>query len=303
MNLFCLLLSVAAPADDSVFLFSSFRGNGEDGLHLAWSEDGLKWTALGGDRSFLKPLAGGDKLMRDPCLMLGPDGVFRLTWTTSWRERNLGYASSRDLLTWSEQKTIPVMEHEPTARNVWAPEQFYDPATGDYLIYWATTIPGRFPTGEKNGDDGYNHRMYYTTTRDFQTFAPTKLLYDPGFNCIDATIFAKDGRYAMVIKDETKNPVAKNLRLAWADRPTGPWGPAGTPFTESWVEGPSVVRNGDWWLVYYDCYTRHRYGARRSKDLTNWEDISDQLSFPGDTRHGTVLKVPRGVVERAARAG
>ena len=29
------------------YLFSSFRGNGEDGLHLAYSPDGLKWTPLG----------------------------------------------------------------------------------------------------------------------------------------------------------------------------------------------------------------------------------------------------------------
>ena len=49
------------------YLFSSFRGNGEDGLHLAYSRDGLKWTPLGGDKSFLKPRLGGN-LMRDPCI-------------------------------------------------------------------------------------------------------------------------------------------------------------------------------------------------------------------------------------------
>ena len=26
------------------YLFSYFKGNGEDGLHLAYSNDGLKWT-------------------------------------------------------------------------------------------------------------------------------------------------------------------------------------------------------------------------------------------------------------------
>ena len=39
------LAFAAEPAGD-VFLFSYFMGNGEDGLHLAVSEDGLKWTAL-----------------------------------------------------------------------------------------------------------------------------------------------------------------------------------------------------------------------------------------------------------------
>ncbi|MCY3022742.1 MAG: hypothetical protein NTW87_27505, partial [Planctomycetota bacterium] len=66
-----------APAEGAkgVLLFTSFRGNGEDGLHLAYSRDGYTWTALKNDRSFLKPAVGG-KLMRDPSLLQGPDGTF-----------------------------------------------------------------------------------------------------------------------------------------------------------------------------------------------------------------------------------
>ena len=32
-------------------------------------------------------------------------------------------------------------------------------------------------------------------------------------------------------------------------------------------------------------------GAVRSKDLKNWEDISDKIEFPEGTRHGTVFKI------------
>jgi hypothetical protein len=39
-------------------------------------------------------------------------------------------------------------------------------------------------------------------------------------------------------------------------------------------------------------------GAIRSKDLKNWEDISDKISFPEGTRHGTVLKVDMSVLEK-----
>jgi hypothetical protein len=47
-----LALGAAEPAPPPAhYLFTSFRGNGEDGLHLAWSRDGHKWAALGGDRS------------------------------------------------------------------------------------------------------------------------------------------------------------------------------------------------------------------------------------------------------------
>ena len=48
----------APTASGSALLFSYFIGNGEDGLHLAWSEDGLEWTALNGGRSCLTPTVG-----------------------------------------------------------------------------------------------------------------------------------------------------------------------------------------------------------------------------------------------------
>jgi len=59
------------------YLFSYFKDNGQDGLHLAYSHDGLKWTALKNDRSFLKPQVGG-MLMRDPCICRGPDATFHM---------------------------------------------------------------------------------------------------------------------------------------------------------------------------------------------------------------------------------
>jgi len=109
----------AAAAGDSVLLFSYFIRNGEDGLHLATSEDGLKWTALREGASFLTPVVGENKLMRDPCLHRGPDGVYRMVWTTSWTGGTIGYASSPDLKTWSAQQALPVMAHEPPTANCW----------------------------------------------------------------------------------------------------------------------------------------------------------------------------------------
>src|SRR5690606_28588980 len=85
---------------DSVYAFSYFKGNGEDGLHLAYSYDGFRWTALNGDRSLLKPELSKDKLMRDPCIIRGGDGRFHMVWTVSWTDRDIGYASSTDLQNW-----------------------------------------------------------------------------------------------------------------------------------------------------------------------------------------------------------
>ena len=35
--------------------------------------------------------------------------------------------------------------HEPEAQNCWAPEIVWDDAKQHYLIFWSTTILGRFP--------------------------------------------------------------------------------------------------------------------------------------------------------------
>lgn len=291
--LFFILIACSSP-EEEVYLFSYFQGNGEDGLHLAWSEDAFHWTALKNNESFLTPTAGKDKLMRDPCIIRGGDGKFHMVWTVSWNEQGIGYAHSEDLIHWSEQRYIPVMEHEDQALNCWAPELFYDHESDLYMIYWATTIPGRFPETDSSGDNGYNHRMYYTTTRDFREFSETKLLYDMGFNVIDATIKKIDGEYVMFLKNEIKRPKAeKNIRIAKSTNLTHGYSPASDPITGDWVEGPTAIETEKGWMVFFDQYTAHRMGAILSTDLKNWTNVSEQVQFPEGTRHGTVFKISR----------
>ncbi len=291
---------------DTILLFSFYRDDGESGLYLAWSRNGLKWTEIDPPgKSFLKPTIGG-KLMRDPCLALGPDGTFRMVWTMGWgRPAALGYATSKDLVHWSEQRAVPVMENEPEAQNVWAPELFYDAAKAQWLIFWASTISGRFPetaaSGAHNhhtaGSGAHNHRIYYTTTKDFTNFAVTKLFYDGGFSVIDATMLPARGKFYLVVKDETNNPVKKHLRLAVGDSPEGPFSKAGPPITRDWVEGPSAIQIGNEFYIYFEHYgSPQYYGAVKSVDLEHWRDISPQVSFPRGARHGTVLRIPESIV-------
>jgi predicted GH43/DUF377 family glycosyl hydrolase len=294
---FFLLIMAGCISEPDVYMFSYFQKNGEDGLHLAYSEDGFTWTALNNNTSFLKPEAGQDKLMRDPCIIKGDDGKFHMVWTVSWNEKGIGYAWSEDLINWSEQQYIPVMEHEPDARNCWAPELFWDEDSRQYMIYWATTIPGRFPMTEATGDENYNHRMYYTLTQDFKEFTQAEVLYDHGFNVIDATIHKIDGEYVMFLKDETLLPVAeKNIRIASSSSLTSGYSPASEPITDHWVEGPTVTNINGNWVVYFDRYTESKMGAVSSSDFVNWTDITDQLSFPEGTRHGTIFTVKRLVL-------
>jgi hypothetical protein len=290
-------LKTNAQENMEVFMFSYFMGNGEDGLHLAYSNDGLKWQALNDNKSFLQPAVGEDKLMRDPCIINGPDGKFRMVWTVSWKEKGIGYAWSDDLIHWSDQYYLPVMEHEPTAKNCWAPEIFYDEASKQYIIFWSSTIPERFPDTEKTGDDKYNHRMYYVTTTDFNDFVETELFYDQGFNVIDGTLIKEKDQYVLILKDETRNPPQKNIRIATSNKLTNGYSKPSAPITGNyWAEGPTPVKVGNYWIVYFDKYMDHKMGAVRSKDLKNWEDISDEISFPEGTRHGTVFKVSQNVL-------
>ncbi len=210
----------------TAYLFSYFLGNGEDGLHLAASRDGLHWTPLGGGRSWLKPQLGRETLMRDPSIVRGPDGTFHMVWTTSWNDRVIGYAHSKNLMHWSKQRAIGVMAHEPEARNCWAPELFYDEPSAHYLILWSTTIPGRFAASKESSEDKYNHRVYFTATQDFERFAPTKLYFDPGHSVIDAFLARAGKKYLLFYKDETRFPEPrKTLHLAVAEGPEGPFAP------------------------------------------------------------------------------
>lgn len=283
------------PKSDG-YVFSYFKGNGEDGLHLAYSEDGYKWETLKKDASFLTPEVGKDKLMRDPCVIKGGDGLYHMVWTVSWTDKGIGYASSKDLIHWSKQKFIPVMAHEEKVRNTWAPEITYDENSKKYIIYWASTIEGKFTETQSTEEKGYNHRIYYTTTKDFKKFKKTKLLYEPGFNVIDASIVKDEKGYIMFLKDETKVPVQKNLKIATSKKLEGPYTKASEPITgKYWAEGPTAIKINGEWIVYFDKYTQKKYGALK-QTTKGWEDISEQVSFPQGTRHGTVIKVSADVV-------
>jgi hypothetical protein len=296
----------ASDLPDTCYLFSYFI-NEKDGLHLAWSRDGLKWQAFmegTEEKIFLKPTAGRDRLMRDPCLLLGPDNIFRLVWTDSWSDQTIGYAYSKDLLAWSEQQALPVMKNKPTSRNTWAPKIRYDAAGHQYLIFWSSTIPGRFPETEQTAELDLNHRIYLTTTVDFVTYSPAILWFDPKFCCIDATLIPFNNKFYMVFKNETLSPdPAKNLYLASSDTMMGPYTDIAGPIVTQplhWVEGPTAIQIGDKIIIYYDCYRDHHFGAIESTDMENWIDITSQLELPKGIRHGTVIAVSSSVITSLA---
>lgn len=300
-----LLGRAAEKLPETCYLFAYFYHDREgEGFRLAWSADGYSFAMLNDGKSYLTPTVGENKLMRDPALYQSPDGTFHLVWTTGWTGKTIGYASSKDLITWSEQKAIPVMAHEPDAQNAWAPELIWDDAKQEYLIHWSTTILGKFPeTAMSNKRPERNHRIYATRTKDFVTFSPTYLLYDGGYNVIDANLIkADDGTndWLMFVKNETVQPkTEKNIRLVRGQTLAGPWSEASPALTGNyWAEGPAAIKVGSEYRVYFDKHMLNAIGLVTSTDLKTWKDVSDQVKFPADARHGCILAVDRAVIER-----
>ncbi|WP_237073698.1 glycoside hydrolase family 43 protein [Mucilaginibacter mali] len=295
---FAAMLMVACKSSKSIYVFSSFHEPADEGLRFLYSKDAWHWTDL--NHIYLKPLVGDAKIMRDPSITQGPDATFHLVWTTNWKnDQGIGHASSKDLVHWSEEEHINVMGYEPTTKNAWAPELFYDDEAGQYIIVWASCIPGRFPKGQEDEDN--NHRLYYTATKDFKTFSPTKLFLDPGFSVIDAEIIKRGkGDYVLVMKDNTRPN--RNILVAFAESPLGPYHDYTKRFTEMYSEGPSAIKAGNDWLIYYDSYRLKRYGAMRTTDFKTFTDVSDSVKVPEGHKHGTIFKVTPKILDGLKKA-
>ncbi len=295
-NLLCLLLTfagfssstlslsaAATAANDRVFVMATFRGDGEDGLHLAWSTNGYNWEPLMGDRGVLKPTVGESKLMRDPSLFRAADGTFHLVWTTSWTGKTIGYSSSKDLLNWSDPVAIPVMADNPACKLCWAPEIRWDAANGNFLIYWSSSFTNETPE---------YWRTYAVTTTDFKTFSKPKLFFDPGHSQIDASILEADGKFYLFYKHSWQGN-----RFAVSGKIAGPYTNSSPLFTNEDWEGAWPMKLGDRYVAYIDRYrSRSRMGMWESKDLVTWNQVTN-ATFPSGTLHCSVVEVERSVVD------
>ena len=271
---------------------TSFHEPATEGLRFIYSHDGVRWDSIQG--VFLRPEVGQQKVMRDPSIVRGPDGTFHLVWTSSWRgDQGFGYSSSKDLIHWTPQRFIAT-GMDTTTVNTWAPELFYDDVKHQFLVIWASCVPGKFPDYQE--DPKNNHRLYYLTTKDFKTFSKPQLFYDPGFSAIDATLVKRgNGDYVMVVKDNSR-PM-RNIKVAFAKSPYGPWSSASEPFTEQFTEGPSTAKVGDWYYIYYDSYRHKIYGSHRTKDFKTFQNQTGTVSFPVGHKHGTVFMAEKQLVE------
>lgn len=340
-------LCPASFASDEVFLLSYFKGNGETGVYLASSEDGLAFKDLNEGRPILTPPEWpGQNLTRDPSIVYR-DGLFHMVWTSSWTGECFGAATSPDLKQWS--KPVPVQPFRNWPQNdrpvnTWAPEVQWDPVQKNYAILWSSSTAlvendGGHNSGGLEKDparqikpDARHHRTFIARTPDFQNFTEAKVFFSPGVSEIDAmmtfddrgTADPADDRWVLVCKDEQFAELGgKNIRLTTAPAdltnpfppkfhapadPNKPWstpvaGPSSTVQSNQWTEGPTLLKVGDEWRLYFDRFRlkADRFGLATSKDLVQWTDRTSELKFPPQAMHGTIFRAPRAAVSFAGR--
>ena len=285
---------------DDILIFSFFRGNGQAGMCLAASEDGLKFTPLNNDQPVMKPAPWeGQNLTRDPSVVFH-DGMFHAVWTTSWRGNCFGYAESKDLVNWSDPVRVEPFPSNQIPRNTWAPEICWDQVQTNFMIVWSSIV-----NKERGG------QLFVTRTADGKIFSPAKLYLDQTFSCIDGmTVLdetAAGKRWVMIYKNEEK-PEKGGKCLLVATAPADfsqPWvteskpivGPGSSVCPENMAEGPSLLKTKEGWNLYWDSPLKPAgYHMASSPDLKNWIERTAELQLPDHPRHGTVFRVPRSAV-------
>ena len=271
----------------------------EEQLHLALSSDGRHWRPLNGNRPVWT------QWLRDPFVGRGPDGLWHLLATggrpaARSSQTNLGpaclYATSRDLLKWEAVRSLHFMqgvrdEAGGMARNIWAPEWFFDRPTGDIVLLWSSSFE----------DAGWKKsRLWFCRTRDWEKTTPAKVLFAPPYSVIDGTLLEHGGKYYLFHKEEEFGPKTgerRAIRLATADRLEGPYRIHQGPLNQGQIapvitEGPCVMPDPakPGWLLLYDYCMSNGYGVSSSPDLIRWS-IEDSVSLPADARHGSVSRV------------
>jgi beta-xylosidase len=292
------LFTLPTRAQQDPYLFAYFKEPGNQGIYLALSRDGLHYTALNDGQPWLaasdprpNPKEGED--MRDIFLTRAPDNTFRAVWTWNWTGNSLGTASSPDLIHWSQQKQVPIMQDFPDVNNVWAPETYWDSAKKEWLLIWSSAMKG--------SPDG--NLIWYSLTPDFQTFSKPAIFFDPGYVVIDATIFhAPNQPYRLIFKEQSSDPLTYQERVATSDKLTGPYDLKTISgfINEPWSEGPSAIQVGDRVVVFYDHYRapRAQFEAVATRDWKHWEDITSEISLPAYCKHGSFLRITEAEAQR-----
>lgn len=287
----------------NAYLFAYFPSNSDENLYYALSTDGFNYTPLNNGSKILDSReftrSGG---IRDPHILRGEDGVFRMVNTDmrsalGWSSnRGIVMSKSTDLIHWTHS-----IVHFPTrfpngwssVTRVWAPETIYDREAGRYMVYFSLLT-------SDDGTCNYDKVFYCYANDDFTDLMDYPVhMFDRGSATIDADIVfdETDQLYHMIYKNEGINSISHVTasRLTAADgEPTGSqWGQLGGGIqqTSVAVEGGGIFRliDENKYVVMYDCYGSGYYQFCTTEDWRTYTLVAQTNTSGAFTpRHGSV---------------
>lgn len=296
------------------YLFVHFREKyTEDGeqVYFAVSRDGYVWEEVNGGKPVLTATKG-DMGVRDITIARTSNNEFVIMATDLALVRNIDAKyggnirnafkhgskaiamwKSKDLINWSDEMLLEL--GNDTLGCFWAPGIFYDDMSGDYIIHWSSA------TSE---DDYAGLAIYYSRTRDFESFSKPELFYKKSDSeLLDSFICKSDNTYHFFVKSAKK---PKAVIHETSPSLLGPY-TRDTAFDEQMsqvencgaYEAPMVYTLSDGRI----CLMLDFYGCERKEDMGYVPFVMDSLddvrldmskekfAFPYGFKHGVVLEI------------
>lgn len=276
------------------FTESPDKNGDQHSLHLAYSFDARNWIPFNQNQPVLEAEIG-EKGMRDPFIFRKEDGSFVVLATNMWNSEYILCYDSEDLIHFTDGRLLQLNDN---GMHAWAPEVIYDPDRKQYAIFWS-------------GNTDRN-RIYVNYTEDFQEVSEPEVLFDPGYNVIDASIIRHDAAYYMYFKDERdpdeppfegkRMKVAKSTSLQPGSFDDNVYGePVGDPM----IEGSMIIKDKqeEKWYLYGDNYypVNGKFYAWETTDLkkADWKPL-DRRDYdqPLNAKHASALKVTEEEIEQ-----
>lgn len=358
-----VLKAPAAIIEDDYagYLFGHFIGESDaegEQIYFATSSDRLNFTDMNGGKPVLRSMVG-EKGVRDPYLYRSPEGdryfliatdlsiFYRGGWSINAQgyydasttgSRYLVLWESTDLVNWGTPKHIRVAPEN--AGMAWAPEMIYDDVSGQYIIFFASSI--------MNPETKYKEKpnaIYYVATRDFVNFSDTKLFIDNQTDgekegkvreIIDTTILKIGDTYYSASKDGDNAEKNGGIRIMKTKNLLDPasWekvcdldelgldlkGQNVSALTNASLEGPELfqLNKKDWadpekpeYVLMADRYAAGAgYLPITTTDIedttgSSWKLLNSGNDYSFDRlrkRHGTVLRLTQAELDRVNAA-
>ena len=239
---------------DSNYLFAYFTGTSIEGqtIHLAVSQDGLKYTALHNNDPVIVP-SKGTGCVRDPYLWYNEnDGYYYILATDlDFTDTGSDYSDnsesfivwrSKDLVNWYDETMIDVKAilgrlgiNNNNMQAVWAPQVLWDGS--EFVVYFSLQCDGT-----SNGSWNPLTIVYLKTTNllDESKYHEYGVIHNPGRHVIDADIIKKPNtnQYYMFYKDESASGGIQSIYYMISDN--GPTGPYYAPNNANDGRGPQL---------------------------------------------------------------